>query len=180
MMSKKTRSRNYKRLVLGDVFEIPLSKKRLAYAQYVNYHRDPPVWGHLIRVLPGTFQKRPEAFDDIVQQQERFYTFFPAGSAVNRGLVTIVANEQIPDRCRKLPLFKATNATGPTTDTNWFLWDGKMDIKVDKLSPEQVDLSIHEIISFGLLLERIESGWSPRDEVLVEPPSRDVRRAGGT
>lgn len=109
MTSRRKTSRTFKRLMLGDVIEIPLSRKRLAYAQYTHYHRDPPVFGHLIRVLPKIFRKRPDSFADLVQQQERFYTFFPAGPAVHRGWVTIVAHEEIPERCRPFPLFKHTN-----------------------------------------------------------------------
>src|SRR5262249_39989752 len=153
MTAKKKRSRNYKRLMLGDVLEIPLSRKRSAYAQYVNYHRIPPAWGHLIRVLPGIFQKRPEDLRDLVQQQECFYAFFPAGPAVSRGYVRIVGNAEIPKRCRKLPLFKATNALGPTRDTNWFLWDGRKHVKIERLTAEQLDLPIHQIVSFDVLVE---------------------------
>jgi hypothetical protein len=167
MTSKKRPARNYKRLMLGDVFEIP---------QYVNYHRNPPVWGHVIRVLPGVFRKRPEDFQELVRQPERFYAFFPAGPAVSRGYVRVVAHEEIPERCRNFPLFKATNAVGPASTKNWFLWDGEKEVKVDELLPEHYDLPLKEIIPFDVLVERIESGWSPRDEVLVEPPSPDVRR----
>lgn len=172
MTSRKKTSRTFKRLMLGDVIEIPLSRKSLAYAQYTHYHRDPPVFGHLIRVLPGIFRKRPESFADLVQQQERFYTFFPAGPAVHRGWVTIVAHEEIPERCRAFPVFKSTNALGPTRDTNWFIWDGKSHaVKVDKLTSDQFDLPIKEIIPLDVLVERIESGWSPRDEVLIDKPT---------
>src|SRR6266568_3845004 len=106
MTAKKTK-RTFKRLMLGDVLEIPLSDGRFAYAQYVYYYRLPPVWGHLIRVLPGIFKSRPEDLGDLVLQLERFCAFFPAGAAVSRGMVKIVSQEVIPEGSRKLPLFKA-------------------------------------------------------------------------
>ena len=54
-MSGRSNGRKLKRLILGDVIEIPLSKRRFTYAQFVYYHKDPPCLGHLIRVLPGVF-----------------------------------------------------------------------------------------------------------------------------
>ena len=173
MTTRKKRPRSFKRLMLGDVIEIPLSGKRLAYAQYTHYHRDPPVFGHLIRVLPGLFRKRPDSFAELVQHQERFYAFFPAGPAVHRGWVRIVGHEEIPERCRPFPLFKHTNVIArPLRPQYWErLWDGKRDIPIDELRPDQYDLPILQIIPFDVLVERIESGWSPRDEVLIDQPT---------
>ena len=100
-MSAKSKGRKYKRLVLGDVIEIPLSKRRLVYAQFVYYHRKSPGWGHLIRVLPGVFSKRPDSFSDLVQQRELYSTFFMEGQAVNMGQVTIVSGAGAGERCQK-------------------------------------------------------------------------------
>ena len=164
-MTKRKSKRNYKRLVLGDVIEIPLSRRRFAYAQYTYYHRAPPVWGHLIRVLPRVFASRPENLKELVQKRERFYAFFPAGAAVSRGWVTIVSQEEIPVGSRKLPLFKACNQNFHTGKKTWYLCDGKRERRVGVLLKEHYDLPLQEIISFDLLVERIETGWSPRDEV---------------
>src|SRR6476660_4180124 len=120
------RQRSYERLVLGDVIEIPVPGDRFAYAQFTHNYRDPPVWGPLIRVLPGVFDSPLEDLQEHVQQVERFYVFFPVGSAVRQGLVRILANAQIPTRCRKFPLFKVCNRNlGTGRPTRWFLWDGK-------------------------------------------------------
>src|ERR1043165_2358877 len=161
---KKTQ-RNYKRLVLGDVIEIPLSNEHFAYAQYVYNHREPPVWGQLIRVLPGLFKSRPETFRDLVLKPHRFCTFFIAGAALKRGMIKIVSHEEIPEDCQELPLFKAYNENFQTGKKTWFLWDGKRDRQVGELSPEYYDLSLKEIRGFDVLVEATDSGWSPRDEV---------------
>jgi hypothetical protein len=57
--------------MIGDVIELPLPNGQLGYAQFVFYYRAPPVWGHLIRVLRGTFKSRPESFREMVQRKEK-------------------------------------------------------------------------------------------------------------
>jgi ribosomal protein L34E len=66
---------------IGDVIEIE-TPKGLAYAQYTYKHDTPPRYGALLRVLPGLYEARPSDFSDLVQQDERFYVFFPLGSLV--------------------------------------------------------------------------------------------------
>jgi hypothetical protein len=161
----KTTKRNFQRLMLGDVIEIPLSKRRVAYAQFVYNYNKPPVWGNLIRVLPGIYKTRPENFTELVRDKERFYTFFPAGVAVTRHLIEIVANEEIPRRCRTLPLFKANNRDFGGAKDIWWLWDGKSEWKVQPLPRKYYDLPIQESVTLGVLIDRIKKGWSPRDEV---------------
>jgi hypothetical protein len=164
-VTKKSKGRNFKRLVLGDVIEIPLSRRRFAYALFVYYYREPPGWGHLIRVLPGVFAKRPDSFAELVIQPELFSTFFMAAPAVNDGDVTIVANEEIPEQCRELPLFKACNRKFETGVKTWFLWDGKETKMIGRLPPEYYDLPMRILMSSKGLVDRIKSGWRPRDEV---------------
>jgi hypothetical protein len=160
---KKSR-RNFKRIILGDLIEIPLSQGRLAYAQFVYNNREPPGFGHVVRVLPGIFDRRPENLGRLVQQSERFVTYFPAQAAVRLGMVTNVANEEIPERCRTLPLFRACNRNFKTGEKTWYLCDGK-DTRLGKLPQKYYDLPIERLVSFDTLVEQIESGWSPRDEV---------------
>src|SRR5882724_12682696 len=91
---------------LGDVIEIE-TPKGLAYAQYTHEHRQPPRYGSLLRVLPGTYAERPPDFADLVAQEERFSVFFPLGSALTRRIVRIVANEDIPETKKPFPIFRA-------------------------------------------------------------------------
>jgi hypothetical protein len=160
-----TKSRYFSRPKLGDVFEVALSKEDFGYIQYVYNYRKPPVWGPLIRILPGLYASRPENISDLVAQSERFWTFYPLATLLRQGLVTKVSNEAIPERCQTFPLFKACNRNFQTGQKTWFLWDGDKEWKVDPLSPEYYDLSLCQIIGHELLVERIETNWSPRDEV---------------
>jgi hypothetical protein len=171
-VSKRKDPTARKRLRLGDVLEIPLSRKRYAYVQYVFYHRDPPVWGYLIRVLPGTYSRRPAEFRPLVDGPERFVAFCPIGVGLRLGGWKIVANEPVPDRFEKLPLFKAHNRDYHTGYTTWFLRDGPEAKQIgDQLPEEYWDLPNLELVSHDLLVERIERGWLPRDDVFYTPPT---------
>ena len=92
---------NRKRPRIGDVIEIE-TPGGLAYVQYTYNDKEPPVWGALIRVLPGLFQSRPHDFSDLVREHARFFVFFPLGAACHRGLVKVVAHEEIPEDARGL------------------------------------------------------------------------------
>lgn len=158
--------RNYKRLVLGDVVEIALADGRSAYAQYTYNYVKPPGFGKLFRVLPGIFDSRPAGLSDLVQEKERYYVFCPLSSAVTHRAVKIVANEEIPKECRKLPVFKACNRNFATGKKTWYIVrNGNREERVGTLSPEHHDLPLLQVISYGLLVQRLENAWSPRDEV---------------
>ena len=159
------RQRKFKRPVIGDIVEIPLPGKRLAYAQYLSRYTKPPVWGELIRVLPPILRNRPDDFSDLVRQREKFHVFFPVGAAVNRGMVRLVVNEEIPEAFSKFPVFKACNTNFETGKKTWWLWDGEKSWRVGELSPEHYDYPIQQIVSFGALVDLIDRGWLPRDEV---------------
>lgn len=159
------RQRTFKRLVLGDVIEIPLAAKQLAYAQYIYYYRKEPVWGALIRVLRGIHSKRPDDLAVLVAGDDQFLTFYPAGAVVRRGVVQIVGQAEIPRRYRTFPLFKGCNTNFNTGKKTWWLWDGKREWCVGDLAPEHYDLPILEIITHQVLVDRIRQKWSARDEV---------------
>jgi hypothetical protein len=153
-----------KRPVFGDVVEVVWRGGR-GYAQYINRYRDPPVWGDMIRVLPGIFTSRPTEFDRLVAQKERFFAFFPLGAAVARGLVRIVAHHDVPERCKEWPLLRSYNENIETGRRTWFLWDGKRPAwKIGELKPEHLGLSLKEIIPLPVLRERMKTGWTPADE----------------
>lgn len=158
-----TTTRKFKRPVLGDIFEIRWRGGR-GYGQYVKRYSDPPVWGSLIRVLPGVFKSRPATFDALVAKKERFVAFHPLGVGVARGLVKIVAHHDVPARFEQWPLFRTCNRNAETGRKTWFLWDGEREWKVGDLKPEQYALPLREVITLGILRERMKSGWTPEDE----------------
>jgi hypothetical protein len=139
----------------------------LAYAQYTHEHRDPPRLGSLLRVLPGLYEKRPAAFARLVEEEERFWVFFPLGAATRRQLVRIVANESVPEAKRPFPVFRARNAYGP-----WWMWDGKREWRArpgDTWTPR----ALQSVWNDTLLIERIAEGWAPADSPDQDPDAAD-------
>lgn len=159
---------NRKRPRIGDVIEIK-TPKGFAYAQYTYNYRERPVYGALIRILPGLYSSRALNFSDLVQEKERFFVFFPLGAACARGIVKIVAHEEIPERSRGLPLMRSSNRykdkSGKIVEADWWLWNGKEKWSIGKLPKKYRGLSLLQIWNDTLLVERITSGWQPSDEV---------------
>lgn len=146
---------------IGDVVEIS-TPSGCAYAQFTHKH---PTHGALIRILPGLFQQRPADFSSLVQQGEQFITFFPLGAACNRQIVRVVAEESIPPKAQKFPLFRNGVRAPDGLVHTWWLWDGEREWKIGALNPEQRHLPIRGVWSDTLLVERILSGWRHEMEI---------------
>lgn len=147
-----------KKIQIGDVIEIP-TKKGLAYAQY-SHNND--LCGELLRILPGFFDERPKKLEEVVSQSEIFSTFFPLRVAIKRNIFEVVTNLPVPDFAKKFPLFRS-GGVDPLTGKvrTWWLWDGEQEWKVGDITQEQRKLSLREIWNDTLLIEKIESGWTP-------------------
>jgi hypothetical protein len=144
----------------GDIFAIGTSRGT-AYVQQICRE---PQWGSLIRILPGIYGETPD-LRQLISQPERFMTFFPLGAALNRRLVQHVGQSEIPVHARSFPLFRAAGGVdreGRVHD--WYLWDGKREWRVGKLTPEMRRYPIREVINDTLLIARIESGWTPETD----------------
>jgi hypothetical protein len=114
-------------------------------------------------VAPGFHAVRPPSFFQIVAVQPQFITFFPLGAACNRGLVSIVANEPVPDHAAIFPTFRSA-VRGPDGILNdWWLWDGANERRVGELTREMRSLPIRAICNDTLLVERIVSEWRSED-----------------
>jgi len=150
---------------IGDVIEI-LTKRGLAYAQYTHEFSMPPRWGSLIKVLQGFYAVRPSNFDDVVRTTTQFKIFFPLQDAINKKLVTTVANEPVPAEDKKFPIFR----TGLPNPENWkvevwWFWDGEKEWKVGEITEEQKKLPIRGVVNYTRLLEMIESDWLPQTDI---------------
>ncbi|WP_138223177.1 ribonuclease E inhibitor RraB [Nibricoccus aquaticus] len=158
-----------KKVQIGAIIEID-TKIGKAYAQFSHYHSEPPRWGALIRVLPGVFDERPAEFKALVVQKEIFSTFFPLQAAVNRDIVREVGAEPLPEHAKPFPLFRSGNPNPETGKVSqWWLWDGVKSWMVPGLTDEQWDLPIKEISNDLALIDRIETGWTPRkDEAMTQ------------
>jgi hypothetical protein len=147
---------------IGDVIEIDTARGR-AYAQYTHEH---PQYGSLLRVLPGFSTVRPQSFMELVEKREKFFVFFPLRAAVRQGLVTRVAGERIPEWAQEFPKMRARG--GVTKDgrvLNWWIFDGRREWRVDRLTEEQRSLPIRSIWTYPLLVERLEEEWVPEQTV---------------
>ena len=94
-----------------------------------------------------------------------FSTFFPLGAAVNRCIVSVVGNATIPEKQKPFPLFR-NGVVDPKTKKveTWWLWDGEKEWCIGKLTKEQRRLPLNEVWNDTLLVERIESGWTPETD----------------
>jgi hypothetical protein len=87
------------------------------------------------------------------------------------GLTASVKSERwkpignLPVQGFRLPLFRATSAPKPGTHDNCWLWDGRKERFVGKLSPEQRQLELRLVWGDELLEERIATGENPLGKV---------------
>ena len=143
-----------KRPKIGDIVEIPLSTSRLGYAQYTHKHKK---YGELLRVFRQTDQI--SEMQEFEKAEHLFTTFFPLGSALNRGIVSIVGNLPIRAEFKNFPVFRAGLPNQQGKVEVWWLWNGESEEKIGVLSDEQMKYPIRGIINDTLLIERICDGW---------------------
>lgn len=153
-----------KRVKIGDVIEITTAEG-LVYAQCSHKNKE---WGHLLRILPGFHEERPCDYSILVKLKESFVVFFPLQAAVSKGIFQIVANEEVPPEAQKFPLFRAagySDKQGYVHD--WWLWDGEKEWQIGRLTEELKKLPIRQIINDTLLIEWIETGWTPSTDPIT-------------
>jgi hypothetical protein len=146
----------------GDVFEIA-TPKGFAYLQYTLKDSE---FGHLIRVLPGFFPKRPDKINEVVEEAELFYVFFPVDAAVKKGILEKVGKEEIPTSAKKQPKMRRPglrNREGKALA--WFILDDGKEFRVDKLTEDQQKLSLAVIWNDTMLVKRLCDGWKPEMDI---------------
>ncbi|HDY8043856.1 TPA: hypothetical protein RQK80_004350 [Vibrio vulnificus] len=146
------------RIKIGDLVEIKTALG-YSYAQYTHKHAQ---YGALLRVFSKVYKQRPETWENIFSDDVRFSVFFPLQAAINQKIFCIVGNLSIPAELLNFPLFRA-GAVNPSTKkvSTWWLWDGVNEVKIGHLTDEQKHLPIRGIWNDTILIERIESNWSP-------------------
>ena len=124
----------------------------------------------MLRVLPGLYASRPADLAALVQQHERYVSFYLLRAALRDDEieVTIAGQFPIPARNRPFPLFRSPGPPHRVTGKirSWWLWDEQRKWKVAQLTQEQWDLPLDGIPSHPLFIEQIVSGWQPRDDPL--------------
>lgn len=149
---------------IGDVIEV-MTSRGLAYLQYVFRHTSPPVYGELVRVLPGLYDSQPD-LHELAQQKERFFVFYPVIAACKRGLARVVGKEDVSGF--RFPVMRQPGLRDRDGNVlDWFLWNGEQTWQIHNLTEETKQLSIAAIWNHELLIERIDEGWSPRDEPIT-------------
>ena len=106
-MSPRQR-RKRRRPRIGDVLEIA-TPQGFAYAQFTHDH---PMEGELLRILPGLYATRPADLAALVQQPERYVTFYALRAILSDDEVTVVGGA----RCRRWPSWASSRclrATAP-------------------------------------------------------------------
>jgi hypothetical protein len=152
------------RLKIGDIVEITTGKG-LAYAHYTHKHHTHPRYGALLRVFGKLHGVRPSDFTELARNRPAFMCFFPLGAAVNRGIVSIVGNVVVPLEAQAFPTFRAGVIDPSTRKVKvWWLWDGEKEWRVGEITAEQRRLPIRGVWNDTLLIERIESGWTPETD----------------
>lgn len=153
-----------KRPKIGDIVEIP-TRNGFAYAQFTHKHR---MFGALLRVYNAVYQiKQPLGVVQSVvdMQKPDFSCFYPLGAALNRGIVSIIGNIPVPEKQKAFPLFRDGEINPKTKKVEiWWLWDGENEWPVGELTDEQKRLPFREVWNDALLVERIETGWTPETD----------------
>lgn len=150
-----------KRSRVGDLIEISVGDC-FAYAQVTHIHNKPPKYGHLLRVFEGLNKVRLSDLNAICIQPVQFQTFFAVNSALNKGIVSIVANASIPKPWDEFPVFRVMGLVDPITKKaeSWGLWDGIESLRIGRsLTAVEKKLPILGIVNDTMLIEYIQSGW---------------------
>ena len=153
-----------RRVKIGDIIEIK-TKKGLFYAQYTHYDEE---CGELIQVKKGSHKQRPSNFEKIVNKESTIITFIPLNICICRKIFEVVDNLPVPLRFQAFPTFLLCGHIDRKGKVKqWLFWDGEKtwpETWVTELTDEQKKLPIQEIWNDTLLIEQLESGWTPETD----------------
>lgn len=155
------------RAKIGDILEIH-TPKGFAYAQVTHVHKEPPNYGHLLRIFDGTYQERPADLNMLINQSVQFQTFFPANAAINQNIVSVIGNAMVPSPWSDFPLFRVKGLVDPLTNKakRWGMWDGDVHTMLDRpLTEAEKKLPILGVVNDTMLIERIINGWQPEYDI---------------
>lgn len=146
----------------GDIIEIKISDEYV-YAQYTHKH---PTYGALIRVFEKKYSHRPDQLENITKSAIQFSTFIPLKAMIKTGVVKVLGNLSIENNIKNFPVFRAGMVDPKIAKVKvWWLWDGKVEKRIGKLTTAQKRLPIRGVWNDTLLFERIESGWTPEKDI---------------
>src|SRR5687768_5798610 len=140
---------------IGDLYEM-WTPCGLAYLQYT--HEDARM-GSLAHVLAGLHPERPKDVPALASTH-RFFVFVPIAPAARAGDLTLVGHAEVPTEFQRLPVFRH-ELGGDGSRYGWILRDGDREVgKRKPLSATEQSIPGYEIWTYGLLVDRVGSGWS--------------------
>ena len=146
---------------IGDIIEV---KTNIGYF-YAQYTHQDSTHGALIQLTKNNFEKRPANLDDVANAEVGIITFFPLNIAVQRQIFPVIGNAPISRNRQKFPVFRVRGDIDKERNVKqWRFWDGQNawpDFWIKELNDEQKNLPIRCIWNDTLLIERLESGYSP-------------------
>ena len=156
-MSEKTTN---KRAKIGDIVEFA-TKNGLAYAHYTHEN---PTFGGVVRVFDVLHPVRPADFSEVAQGPVRFTTLFPVKIVVPRGLLKVVGHANIAPGNQPFPTFRKSNGDPRKLSDDWWFFEGEDLVRVGKITPEQRKYPLLQMWNEAMMIERIESGWTPETD----------------
>jgi len=151
---------NLKRPKIGDVIEFDTGQG-LAYAHYSHKHE---LWGYLLRAYNQLYPGRPASLAATVAGEPTFYTFFPLGSFVHRGLVTIAGHVPLSEKAKTFPRFRNGNPNLAGKVRDWSIWDNEEFYPVGPATDEVRKLSQLGLCDDVFLIDQILTGYTPETD----------------
>jgi hypothetical protein len=146
-----------KKLIVGDIIEIPLSNRKKAYGQYLHKSK----MGPIIQVFDLTYRDKIE-LDQIISSRPLFPPVITGlNAAIKTGLWKIVGNKPVLSFVH--PKFVSTLYDQVTGKARiWFIWDGQSYSKVGAVLPaEYKKLEFLVVWDPKNVVDRIETGKTP-------------------
>lgn len=146
---------------LGDIIEIEVNSG-FAYALYTHENK---LLGSLLRVFGHIYSARPNDLEPIISEEPQFEVFFPLAAAVQKRIVSVHENVEIPKKLRSFPIFRDSVVNPRTRAVQNWLWDGEREWPVGDLSEKEMRYPVRAIINDTLLKKRILSGYRALDNI---------------
>jgi hypothetical protein len=145
------------KIELGDIFEINTNQGK-AYFQYVKIDK---VKSDLINVFNKLYDERPPSIDKVINVKDHYFIGFALSAAYKRKLVEKVGSIPLRDDF-ELPVYMRDKHVIKGEFLGWHIVDVNTLKRqfVEKLSPEQMQLSPIGACNDTLLKEMLERGWN--------------------
>lgn len=118
-----------KRISRGDLVEVVTADGRLSYLQVAERH---PLWFHIVRVLPGRYERRPSDLGQLVAQPEEYLFATMVNLLIEKGLGEVVGRVAVPPEVWKSRLLRE-GAVGPVGEAGgWRLVNEDLTTRLER------------------------------------------------